>query len=448
MSSKYPAVIGYMLVNQIGGSRFSTIFHAVNFSTHLIAACKLIKFTPATTPAACKSTEKEMRIHSVLKHPHILEFLNAVMVETKHAHLYVPGIYMLMELAGSGDLFDKIVPDVGIKDDVVHLYFNQLLSGMDYIRSQGMCHRNLKPENLLLDATDNLKISDFGLSAMYKLKESGRMRALTKHCGSLPYMAPELNLDEPYSAKPIDLWGIGTILYAMLTGNTPWDEPTTASPKFTRYISGSIVDEQLWSRFTTEALCILSGSADLGGSAALGESLLGGCDSPALVTEHSKTFQALVACVGSWGDVIQTDPGRSGEVGSWGNETVLVGFRQKAVWEICGSKGRVIVAWETKSKRGRRFVRVLLNQLKALGVPRGFPNFVMSSPSVPVVSPADLDEVVVYDSGGEEFERRRRGSVRDRSQSSVVVHFSIHGVSGTYVPLLHFPIFLFVLYHF
>ncbi|KAH0589840.1 hypothetical protein H2248_000034 [Termitomyces sp. 'cryptogamus'] len=80
-------------------------------------------------------------------------------------------------------------------------------------------------------------------------------------------------------------------------------------------------------------------SADPGGSAALGESLLGGRDSPALVTEHSKTFRALVACAGSWGAVIQTDPGRSGEVGSWGNETVLAGFRQKAIREICGSEG-------------------------------------------------------------------------------------------------------------
>ncbi|KNZ74583.1 hypothetical protein J132_06537 [Termitomyces sp. J132] len=58
----------------------------------------------------------------------------------------------------------------------------------------------------------------------------------------------------------------------------------------------------------------VSGSADPGGSAALGESLLGGRDPLALVTEHSKTFRALVACAGSWGDVIQTDPGRSGEV--------------------------------------------------------------------------------------------------------------------------------------
>ncbi|KAH0588093.1 hypothetical protein H2248_006815 [Termitomyces sp. 'cryptogamus'] len=84
---------------------------------------------------------------------------------------------------------------------------------------------------------------------------------------------------------------------------------------------------------------ILSGSADPGGSAALGKSLLGGCDSPALVTEHSKKFRVRMGCVGSWGDVIQTGPGRSGEVGLWGNKTVLVGFRQKAVREICRSKG-------------------------------------------------------------------------------------------------------------
>ena len=52
--------------------------------------------------------EKEMRVHSALKHQHVLEFLNAVVVELKHKAIYIPGIYMLMEYAGGGDLFDKI----------------------------------------------------------------------------------------------------------------------------------------------------------------------------------------------------------------------------------------------------------------------------------------------------------------------------------------------------
>jgi serine/threonine-protein kinase Chk1 len=55
-----------------------------------------------------------------------------------------------------------------------------------------VCHRDLKPENLLLDAAGTLKISDFGLSAVYKQKETGKTRPLSERCGSLPYIAPEV----------------------------------------------------------------------------------------------------------------------------------------------------------------------------------------------------------------------------------------------------------------
>lgn len=61
-----------------------------------------------------------------------------------------------------------------------------------YIHSQGVCHRDLKPENILLDVAGTLKISDFGLSAVFRLKESGKTRSLTERCGSLPYVAPEV----------------------------------------------------------------------------------------------------------------------------------------------------------------------------------------------------------------------------------------------------------------
>ena len=49
-----------------------------------------------------------MRVHAALKHEYVLEFLNAVVVDLKHKHTYIPGIYMLLEFAGGGDLFDKI----------------------------------------------------------------------------------------------------------------------------------------------------------------------------------------------------------------------------------------------------------------------------------------------------------------------------------------------------
>ena len=73
-----------------------------------MAACKLVLLTPSTSEKERKTIEKEMRVHAALKHTNVLEFLNAVVVEPKHRDIYVPGIYMLLELAAGGDLFDKI----------------------------------------------------------------------------------------------------------------------------------------------------------------------------------------------------------------------------------------------------------------------------------------------------------------------------------------------------
>jgi serine/threonine-protein kinase Chk1 len=80
----------------------------VNVEDHRVAACKLISLSENTTEKDRKMIDKEMRVHSALKHENVLEFMNAVVVEPKHRHHYVPGIYMLLEFAAGGDLFDKI----------------------------------------------------------------------------------------------------------------------------------------------------------------------------------------------------------------------------------------------------------------------------------------------------------------------------------------------------
>lgn len=59
-------------------------------------------------------------------------------------------------------------PDVGMPMAEAQRYFNQLLSGVEYLHSRGVAHRDLKPENLLLDDADNIKISDFGMATMFR----------------------------------------------------------------------------------------------------------------------------------------------------------------------------------------------------------------------------------------------------------------------------------------
>ncbi|KAH9003291.1 CAMK/CAMKL/CHK1 protein kinase [Lactarius hatsudake] len=259
---RYPRVNGargYRLIQQVGGGGFSTVFQAVNTEDHRVAACKVVALTPKTTQAERKALDKEMRVHAALKHNNVLEFLTAVVVETGTDSPYIPAIYMLLEFAAGGDLFDKIAPDVGVGEEVAHFYFLQLLSGLNYVHGEGVCHRDLKPENLLLDAAGTLKISDFGLCSVYKLKDSGRTRMLSERCGSLPYVAPELNSDKSYAAEPIDAWGVGVILFTMIAGNTPWDEPSARSYEFGRYVSGAFIDDAPWDRIPAPVFSLITG---------------------------------------------------------------------------------------------------------------------------------------------------------------------------------------------
>jgi len=84
------------------------VFRAVHYEEHRVAACKVVTLTAETKPYDRKMMEKEMQVHSALKHANVLEFINAIIVEAGGKSRYHPGIYMLLELAAGGDLFDKI----------------------------------------------------------------------------------------------------------------------------------------------------------------------------------------------------------------------------------------------------------------------------------------------------------------------------------------------------
>lgn len=99
--------------------------------------------------------------------------------------------------------------------------FSQLISGVHYIHSKGLVHRDLKLENLLLDKNENLVITDFGFVNEF----CSRNELMKTSCGSPCYAAPELVISaEPYEARKADIWSCGVILYAMLAGYLPWDD--------------------------------------------------------------------------------------------------------------------------------------------------------------------------------------------------------------------------------
>ena len=129
-----------------------------------------------------------------------------------------------MEYASGGELFDFIVQNQRIKEPEACRFFHQIIAGVEYLHKLGIVHRDLKPENLLLDHRKNIKIVDFGLSNTYKAGET-----LKTACGSPCYAAPEMIAGKRYLGSNVDIWSCGVILFAMICGYLPFEDPNTAN---------------------------------------------------------------------------------------------------------------------------------------------------------------------------------------------------------------------------
>jgi len=127
-----------------------------------------------------------------------------------------------MEYIEGGELFNYIVSKTRLREKEACKFFQQIISGIEYIHKLKICHRDLKPENLLLDKNKNIKIIDFGLSNTYK---SGN--TLKTACGSPCYAAPEVVAGKRYHGLMIDIWSSGVILFAMICGYLPFEDPNT-----------------------------------------------------------------------------------------------------------------------------------------------------------------------------------------------------------------------------
>lgn len=179
------------------------------------AAIKLIKRDSIPT-----GSDKEGKIYreitalKKLRHPNIVR-----LVEVLQNDKYI-GI--VLEYASGGELFDYILDHRYLKESLACRLFAQLVSGVDYMHSKGIVHRDLKLENLLLDKHKNIIITDFGFVNSFQNSNNDLMKT---SCGSPCYAAPELVVSsEPYEGKKVDVWSCGVILYAMLAGYLPFDD--------------------------------------------------------------------------------------------------------------------------------------------------------------------------------------------------------------------------------
>ncbi|CUG82099.1 serine-threonine protein kinase, putative [Bodo saltans] len=207
----------YELGKTLGTGNFSKVKVGTDAETGETWAIKIIDKEQLAKERMEEQLKREIAVMKMLKQANIVQ-LKEVMQTANH-------IYLVLELVTGGELFDKIVAAKRFDEPTARKYFHQLISGIHYCHSQGIAHRDLKPENLLLDANDTLKISDFGLSNLQRGGADGQGTLLQTVCGTPNYVAPEVLKERGYNGITADVWSCGVVLFVMLAGFLPFDDP-------------------------------------------------------------------------------------------------------------------------------------------------------------------------------------------------------------------------------
>eukprot|EP00347_Sterkiella_histriomuscorum_P006616 403352090 len=193
-------------------------FGKVRLGTHMLTgekvAIKILEKDKIKDQADVERVTREIHILKIVRHPNVVQLYE--IIETSRQ------LFLIMEYASGGELFDFIVKRKRLQEPDACKFFQQIISGVEYIHKIKICHRDLKPENLLLDEKNNIKIVDFGLSNTYKKGE-----LLKTACGSPCYAAPEMIAGKKYQGLISDVWSCGIILYAMSCGYLPFEDPNT-----------------------------------------------------------------------------------------------------------------------------------------------------------------------------------------------------------------------------
>lgn len=208
----------YILGKSVGEGTFGK----VKIGTHVITgekvAVKILEKSRIIEVADVRRVTREIKILKRNRHRNIIQLFEVLDTPTT--------IYLIMEHADGGEMFDYIVAHQRVEEKLAAMFFHQIVDGAEYLHQMEVTHRDLKPENLLLQSSSEgwlIKIVDFGLSNTH---EGGK--ALKTACGSPCYAPPEMIAGKKYSGPKADVWSMGVILFALVCGYLPFENSNTA----------------------------------------------------------------------------------------------------------------------------------------------------------------------------------------------------------------------------
>ena len=127
-------------------------------------------------------------------------------------------LYLIMEFVNGGELFHHLKKDGRFNEKRAKFYVAELTLALEYLHEQGVVYRDVKPENILIDAEGHIRLTDFGLSKAGLLEAGGRTESF---CGTTEYLAPEVITEKSYGYS-VDWYSMGLVLFEMLSGYNPF----------------------------------------------------------------------------------------------------------------------------------------------------------------------------------------------------------------------------------
>jgi serine/threonine protein kinase len=215
----------YEMLDNLGEGIFGSVKLGVEKKTNQRVAIKIIKKNKAKEKDI-ELVRNEIDIMKLCYHPYVVHLLD----HFENGEY----IFIVMEYIKGGSLNDYMKSNnFNFTERRAAELIYQLAKGLKYLHKYGIIHRDLKPDNIMLtEASDkgNIKIMDFGLSKILGKKEKS-----TDGFGTLTFVAPEVLIRKPYN-KEVDIWSVGVILYLMLSGDLPFDDPDDNEQKIAKSI--------------------------------------------------------------------------------------------------------------------------------------------------------------------------------------------------------------------
>ncbi|XP_004420071.1 PREDICTED: serine/threonine-protein kinase 32A [Ceratotherium simum simum] len=210
----------FEILRAIGKGSFGKVCIVQKNDTKKMYAMKYMNKQKCVERNEVRNVFKELQIMQGLEHPFLVNLWYSFQDEED--------MFMVVDLLLGGDLRYHLQQNVRFQEDTVKLFICELAMALDYLQSQRIIHRDMKPDNILLDERGHVHITDFNIAVMVS-----REMCVTTVAGTKPYMAPEMfsSRREAGYSFAVDWWSLGVTAYELLRGRRPYHIRSSISSK-------------------------------------------------------------------------------------------------------------------------------------------------------------------------------------------------------------------------